>query len=94
MRKLELQFRVYFLFFPTLNLNNRYCGNPADYNLSLDDNEISDMNTDLNYGMTRFSNLIQSLMTMFNFIDAIGWSSIIYSVVLILLKFSQIIYNK
>ena len=96
MRKLELplgsecvlKFVKKYCFFKDFQKKST-CGNPADYGLHMNYEEIANMTVNMNYGMTRFSNIFWSLMSMFQFITAIGWSSIIYSVIgiFILLKY-------
>lgn len=87
-RKLELphgsecvlKFFIKYCFFKGFQKKST-CGNPADYGLHMNYEEIASMTVNMNYGMTRFSNIFWSLMSMFQFITAIGWSSIIYSVI-------------
>ena len=46
-----------------------------------EENEIPE----LNYGLTNFNTIFNSFFTVLHFIDAIGWTSITYNVILKLL---------
>lgn len=56
----------------------RFCRNPADYGLPVNNEENLDEN--LNYGLTTFSTIYNAFFTVFHFFAMIGWTSNTYNV--------------
>ena len=56
-----------------------YCGHPIDYAISLQEDGISTDST-VNYGITTFTNIGKSLLTVFQVVTLDGWTKIMYTV--------------
>ena len=55
-----------------------YCGNPADYNIDLEYDNVT-TNPTINYGITTFDNVAVSLLTVFQIVTTDGWTPIMYN---------------
>jgi hypothetical protein len=49
-----------------------YCGNPADHGIELDSSELG---VELNYGLTRFDDIIEATFSIFQAMTLEGWST-------------------
>jgi len=57
---------------------DQWCGNPLDFGISLKDENV-EFNALINYDITTFKNIGQSLLTVFQIITMDGWTSIMYN---------------
>ena len=56
-----------------------YCGQPARYQISLQEDGVYD-DAVVNYGITTFDNIGKSLLTEFQILTNDNWASILYNV--------------
>lgn len=71
---------------------DRYCGNPEDFDLSIDHENIT-TRPYMYYGIHKFDNIFESLLVVFQLITSEAWSSYMYNLMDVDLSFFAGLYT-
>ena len=59
---------------------NTFCGAPNDKGIPWDENERDIV--EMNFGVTNFDSILWAMLTVFHYVRATGWSSIVFMVII------------